>query len=252
MQPDIFEAIDQQERTYWWFVGRRRLVRDWFIRHHAAGSGLSRRMLDIGCGTGAMLEEWMAQGPAVGTDLSPVALRFCRKRGLRRVLLADATHLPFAEGTFAGISAMDVLEHIADDAAAMRECHRVCAPGGMMLITVPALRWLWSTRDERLAHQRRYHRAELMTVARQAGFTLVKCSYSSLSLFFPFAAIVLLNRLMSRTPDFRQDVPRLSGKANRILLALLLAEQWLLRWVNYPFGVSLFCVLQKPLSAVSP
>jgi SAM-dependent methyltransferase len=252
MQSEIFEAIYQNEKTNWWFVARRRLVRQALVRHGAprTASGFSPRLrlLDIGCGTGAMLEEFAPLGTVVGTDLSPVALQFCLGRGLRRILFADGTLLPFADGSFDGISAMDVIEHIEDDAAVLRECQRICAPGGVVLITVPALRWLWSTRDERLAHKRRYHRAGLMAIAQQVGFEVEKCSYYTLCLLPPFAAVVWSDRLLGRKPHVKQDVATLPRWANRILLALLLAEQWLMRWVNYPAGVSLFCVLRKPVA----
>ena len=249
MQSEIFDAIYQHEKTNWWFVARRRLVLQALVRHRAprtaTGSSPPLRLLDIGCGTGAMLEEFAPLGTVVGTDLSPVALQFCRGRGLPRILFADGTRLPFADESFDGISAMDVIEHIEDDAAVLRECQRICVPGGVVLITVPALRWLWSTRDERLAHKRRYHRAELKATALLAGFKVEKCSYYTLCLLPALAAVVWLDRFLGRKPDVKQDVATLPRWANRILLAVLLAEQWLMRWVDYPVGVSLFCVLRK-------
>lgn len=246
MQPEIFTAIHDQEKSYWWFVGRRKLVRDSF-RCGRMLPAVRPKLLDIGCGTGAMLEEFGPLGFAAGTDLSPVALQFCRTRGLRNVLFADGTRLPFADASFECISAMDVIEHIDDDVAVLRECHRVCAAGGVMSITVPALRWLWTTRDERLAHKRRYHRHELMARARQAGFEVEKCSYYTFCMFFPFAMLVLRDRILQRQPDVKQDVPVIPSWLNAVLLRVLLLEQWLMRWIDYPFGVSLYCVLRKPI-----
>ena len=115
-----------------------------------------------------------------------------------------------------------------------------------MIITVPALRWLWTTRDERLAHFRRYHRAELIARAEQAGFHVDKCSYYCVAMFPVFAALVGLDRLLGLKPDVKQDVPKIPPWLNTLLLRLLLLEQWLMRWINYPLGVSLFCVLRKP------
>lgn len=249
MRPEIFHAIYEQEKSYWWFVGRRRLVRDFFRRCRASQLTGPARILDIGCGTGAMLEEFAPFGTVVGTDLSPVALQFCRQRGLERVMFADGTRLPFAAGSFDAISAMDVIEHIEDDQAVLRECHRVCAAGGVVLITVPALQWLWTSRDERLAHKRRYHRAGLIEVARRAGFDVVKCSYYTFCMFPAFATLVGIDRMRGRQPDIKQDVPNLPRWLNQMILWVLLAEQFLMRWLNYPFGVSLFCVLRKPASA---
>lgn len=254
MQSEIFEDIYQNEKSNWWFVARRRLVWQAILRHRASRadppSPCRIRLLDIGCGTGAMLEEFAPFGIVVGTDLSPVALDFCWGRGLRRILFADGSHLPFADGSFDAISAMDVIEHIDDDNAVLRECHRICAPGGVVVITVPALRWLWSTRDERLSHKRRYHRHGLMTVAQQAGFQVEKCSYYTLCLLLPLAAVVLLDRFLGRKPHVRQNIAALPRWANWMLLQLVIAEQWLMYWVNYPLGVSLFCVLRKPVKHI--
>ncbi len=244
MQPEILSAIHDQEKSYWWFVGRRKLVRDAFLYSQKI-TNVPPKLLDIGCGTGAMLEESGPFGLAVGTDLSPVALQFCRARGLRTALFADGTHLPFATASFNCISAMDVIEHISADLAVLRECHRVCAAGGVMAITVPALRWLWTTRDERLAHQRRYHRRDLLTAARQAGFEVEQCSYYMFSMFFPFAALVLWNRILGRYPDVKQDIPSIPIWFNSILRRIIIAEQSLMRWINYPIGVSLYCLLRK-------
>ena len=244
MKSEIFTSIYNREKSYWWFVGRRKLVRDSF-RHSRTIPNVRPKLLDIGCGTGAMLEELCPFGYAVGTDLSSVAIQLCQTRGLRTVLFADGIQLPFSDASFDCISAMDVLEHIADDVAVLRECHRVCATGGVLSITVPALRWLWTTRDDRLAHRRRYHRNDLMMAARQAGFEVVQCSYYTVCMFIPFAALVVWDRIFGRKPDIKQDVPMIPGWLNNILLRVLIMEQWLMQWVNFPVGVSLFCLLHK-------
>lgn len=249
MQPEIFDAISEQERTYWWFVSRRQLILDFFHRtwFRRRNSKPIVHILDVGCGTGAMLEDF-ARIPSVmgfGTDLSPVALRFSRERGQRRVLYADGTQLPFHPAAFECVVAMDVLEHIPDDLAAMGELWRVCAHGGILLITVPASPWLWTTRDERLHHKRRYTRAQLVRTARAAKFDVVKCSYYC-AFFFPImAAIVFFHKLLGKKPAVKADVPSVNPLVNKLCLGILSCEQWLMRWIDYPFGVSLFCVLRK-------
>jgi SAM-dependent methyltransferase len=249
VKPEIFDAIHEQERTYWWFVSRRHLILDFFRRAQLQRleANPSLKILDLGCGTGAMIEDFACVPSVVafGMDLSPVALRFCRARGQRRVICADGTRLPFQAEAFHCVVAMDVIEHIEDDQTALQELWRVCAPNGIVLITVPALRWLWTTRDERLAHKRRYHRAMLIARAEQAGFRVTKCSYYCASVFIAFAGVVILDRLLGRKPDFKQDVPEIPHWLNTVLLRTLLIEQWLMRWIDYPSGVSLFCVLRK-------
>ena len=247
MQPQIFDAIYQQEKTYWWFVGRRRLIRDCFLRHRARQKAdqAHPRLLDVGCGTGAMLDDFAGLGLAVGTDVSPVALQFCRQRGQQSVLFADAAHLPFRSAAFDCVAAMDVIEHIEDDFAVLREFDRVCAPRGVVMLTVPALQWLWTTRDDRLGHKRRYHRRQLIARAEQAGFRVEKASYYCLCMFLAFATVVLGQRFLGRKAVVEQDVPALPPWLNALFRQVLLCEQWFMRWISYPVGVSLFCVLRK-------
>src|ERR1017187_1548666 len=116
MQIEIFDAIHQQEKTYWWFVGRRRLVLDFFARYRAAAMAADRpKVLDMGCGTGGMLEDFAATASAFGTDVSAIALQYCRTRGQQRLCFADGRWLPFHDGGFDCIVALDVIEHIDDD-----------------------------------------------------------------------------------------------------------------------------------------
>jgi hypothetical protein len=128
----------------------------------------------------------------------------------------------------------------------MQSLFRICADNAIVVITVPATPWLWTTRDERLLHKRRYTRAGLIAVARTAGFDVMKCSYYCVFFFPIVAAVVLFSRVLGRKPDVKEDVPSVNPVLNRIFRELLLAEQWLMQWMNYPFGVSLFCVLRKP------
>jgi SAM-dependent methyltransferase len=201
--------------------------------------------LDLGCGTGAMLVRISAIAQAFGTDVSEVSLQYCRSRGQRRLTFADGTHLPFADDVFEGVISLDVIEHIEDDASVFAELYRVCTKQAVVIITVPALQWLWSSRDERLGHKRRYHRAKLVARAQEAGFVVEKCSYYCLTLFPMFAAAVFLQRLVRRRAQLQQDVPRLPRWMNACLLQVLLAEQWLMDFMNYPVGASVFCVLRK-------
>ena len=124
------------------------------------------RLLDAGCGTGGNLA---AFGPGRGVDPAPEAVAACRARGLD-VVQARLEALPFDDGAFDLVLATDVLEHVDDDVAALRELRRVAAPGAVLLVTVPAHPRLWSAHDVALHHRRRYRRAELLARLRAAGW----------------------------------------------------------------------------------
>ena len=138
MDEPLYEQLQRIEERQWWFRGRRAVMRG-LLRH--ADLDESPRILDAGCGTGRNLQDYSAIGPAQGVEHSATALAFSRERGYV-VHLAPLEDLPFAPGTFDLVCATDVLEHIEDDAAALRELHRVARPGGSLLVTVPAYGWM--------------------------------------------------------------------------------------------------------------
>jgi len=240
----------QLEDTYWWFVARRWLVRDLLSNYRPTMSrqGVSRpRILDVGCGTGATLELLAEVGQAVGLDSSRDALRYSRRRGKHRLLLGRGEALPVAEESFDIITALDLLEHIPDDAAAVREFARVLRPGGILLVTVPALPWLWSEHDEALDHLRRYTRKRLQGVLKSAGLRVERLSPLIALLLLPIAALRMLQRLLPKKKSQPETAfiipPRL---VNWLLIGLLWFEnRWALRW-NLLVGVSLMAVARKP------
>src|SRR5712691_4838107 len=118
-----YEILYRTEETHWWHAARRRIVLDWIEQRYPGRSDLS--ILDAGCGTGLMLQQMSHLGHAEGVDIAEQALDFCRKRGHLNVRAADVLHLPFGEGTFDFVTALDVLEHLDDDAGALVEWHRV-------------------------------------------------------------------------------------------------------------------------------
>lgn len=231
------------EDAYWWYVGRRRLVKALVQRH--AESRL--RILDVGCGTGGTLEALADLGSVVGADISAEALSFCRQRGHMALAKCRIEALPFAQGAFDVVVCCDILEHVADDEAGLREVLRVLRPGGMVVITVPAYRWLWSEHDEALSHLRRYERGMLRRKLAAVGARLVRLSYA-VSFVFP---VVLVYRLLSRLrlrplgPPHTQ-LMRVPGWVNALLTWLLDVENRLLMRLSLPFGTSLVAVATKP------
>src|SRR5262249_42972179 len=149
----------------------------------------SREILDAGCGTGALLEALRADpaNRAVGLDFSEAALQFCRERGYDRLVRGDLTVLPFPDARFDVITALDVIEHLDDDAGAAREIARVLKPGGILVASVPAYRFLWSGHDIALHHRRRYQMSEMTGLLRSAGLAIEKSTYL-LTALFPLAA----------------------------------------------------------------
>jgi SAM-dependent methyltransferase len=238
-----FQELYNLEEIYWWFVGRRKLVRQLVARHVRDAQAL---VLDAGCGTGGTMKELAAACDICGCDASPHALAFCRQRGFANVAAGDVVALPYADHTFRAVISCDVLEHLPDDRAGLREMVRVLQPGGVIIATVPAHRFLWSEHDEALAHRRRYSARELRRNLEEAGLVVVKLSPVVVAAFAPILAFRLAQRLRPKLPDEpRTDLRVLPPWLNNLLIGALRLENWLLRFINLPVGTSLVVVARK-------
>jgi len=253
----LYARLREIERTHWWFRARRRILRAALEREGVE----ARTILDVGCGAGANLEllaECFPGAELQGVDVEREPLRFCRADRRLPVSQADAVQLPFADASFDLVTALDALEHIADEARALRELHRVCRPGGALVATVPAFDWLWGSVDELGHHERRYRRAELVARVEAAGFEVVLDRYFNFWLLPAVAAVRVLSGVLRRratpgspvhaSPD--PGPPRsdfdwfASGPAAGLLETILASEARLLDW-RMPLGVSLLCIARR-------
>ena len=149
----------------------------------------SWKVLDVGTSTGTNLRLLISMGfeDVTGLDLNPEAIRFCAEKGLGDVKLGDIESLPFENETFDLVLATDIIEHVDDDARAVRELHRVLAPGGKLLITVPTFKALWGHNDDTSHHKRRYVATEVLTLIKSAGLHIRRNFYFNFLLFLPMA-----------------------------------------------------------------
>jgi SAM-dependent methyltransferase len=237
------------EDVHWWFVGRRRILLQLLDRYLGTNGTHRRRILDVGCGTGTMLTYLQAFGDAEGVDIDEEAIGYCRERGLQSVQLGEATKLPYPDDSFDLVTILDVVEHLDDDVAAFREMRRVLRPGGRLLVTVPAHRFLWGDQDEVNQHKRRYRARELRERIVAGGLEVVRLSYMNALLFPPIAAARFLRRLEHRirphTPhqsDFRYPAPT---PLNIVLGHVFAAEGPILQRIDIPLGVSIVALAQK-------
>jgi len=219
------------EDAHWWFRGKRDLVSA-ELRERKKGL-----LLDIGCGTGANIREFSRVHRVVGCEVSRQALRLSRKRGDFPLVLCSAEDLPFREGVFNYITALDVLEHIEDDEKTMRNIRSVMKKGGVLISTVPAHMFLWSNHDVLLHHKRRYSFSEFVSKIAASGLDVVKASYWN---FFLFPLSFAYKMVSSGT-----NTGQTSRIVNCIFLALLRLENSLIRKTDLPLGVSIYCVSKK-------
>jgi SAM-dependent methyltransferase len=241
----FYATLAEREAGHFWFIGRNRLLL-WAFRRYAAGA---RSFLEIGCGTGFVLQGLAGLDPGLaltGSELFREGLAFASRRvpGAAFVQL-DARRLPYRD-EFDAIGLFDVLEHIQEDQLVLDNVARACRPGGTVLVTVPQHPWLWTVVDERACHVRRYRRGDLVAKLRRSGLKPVRaCSFVSLLL-----PVLALNRMLRQQRreafDLLQEFDLPSWK-QRLLLAALDLERALIRaGVDLPMGGSLLVVARKP------
>jgi SAM-dependent methyltransferase len=249
MRPDMYDDMFEREQTYWWHVNKRRIAVH-LLRQFASSAATleAPRILDCGCGTGALLSELGPAAPAVGVDLSEVALALSHGRGLRDLVRADfAEGLPFASEAFDAVTALDVVEHVAADGGLMAELRRVLRPGGLLIVSVPAHRWMWSYWDDMAGHHHRYSRAEIVAKLAKAGFRVERATYSNSAILLPAIVVrALKNRRRVDVDQRSSDFVPLPGLVNALLVGLGSAEAGLIRRWSLPFGLSVVCVA-RPL-----
>ncbi len=242
MDRDYERQTHQAEDRHWWYRGRRTVL-DGVI----AGLGLppNARILDAGCGSGRNMVELAQLGTVTGVELSQTSVSLARERGVGEIIAGSVLEMPFADDSFDLAVSLDVIEHLQDDFAALRELRRTVAPGGALLVTVPAYQWLWSGHDEVNHHHRRYTRRSLQAVAQRAGWTQQRTSYFN-SLLLPVAILLrILDRVNTKTTESSLDLWIPPGPVNRLLECPLDLEAALIaRGGRIPAGLSLLAVFR--------
>jgi len=242
MDRDYELQTHQAENRHWWYRGRRTV-----IERVVAGLGLPQRarILDAGCGSGRNMIELARHGAVTGVELSSASVALARARGCGEVIEGSALEMPFAEASFELAVSLDVIEHLEDDLAALRELRRVVAPQGALLVTVPAYQWLWSGHDVINHHHRRYTRRSLQRVAEQAGWRQVRTTYFN-SLLLPVAILLrVLDRFNTKTTESSLDLWVPPAPLNWLLERPLALEAALIgAGGRIPAGLSLLAVFR--------
>ena len=222
---------------WWWRVREEILLRR--ISTLFGGAARPMRILDVGCGAGLFFDALQRFGHVEGIESDPSALQHAGK-WRDRIFLGqlDASFRP--SKPYDAILMLDILEHLRNPERLLRDASRLLAPGGRIVITVPAFNWLWTGHDDLNHHVHRYTAAEMRSTVMAAGLVVAEWTYLFQSLVVPKAMVRLLETVLRKPPQ----VPGIPGEPiNSALQAWLRAEYAVARWL--PFGTSLLVVAHR-------
>ena len=240
------------EDLHWWFA-----TRTWSLLS-LLDANMPRRdgdVLDIGCGAGNMIHHLSRYGRVKGVevDARPVAMAQARGYDVRQ---GDATRgIPFPDASFDLVTALDVIEHVDEDEAILREAGRVLKPGGILAVSTPAFQWLWSYNDEINGHKHRYSSRELRERVARAGLRVRRITFGFFLVFPMSAPLILLRNRLGAKKDLRShhlsqdeyqvEMEPVSPWLNTLLRGVGRVEAALVSRVNLPIGTSLMVVAEK-------
>jgi SAM-dependent methyltransferase len=240
MDRSIYERMEEVDGRHWWFVARRRILHNLIARRVSSRKKL--RILEVGCGTGSNIPMLRAFGTvdAIEPDDPARAVAMARTGApIQGGYLPDGVQLE--DGAYDLIVLLDVLEHIPDDVGALAALKPKLAPGGRILLTVPAMPWLWSAHDVAHHHHRRYTWKKLKNALGAAGFRPRHRSHFNSLLFPVIAAARGIGKLTGREGG---DDALPSRGVNGMLKGIFGAERLWIGRVPVPFGVSLAVVAE--------
>ncbi|WP_293872529.1 MULTISPECIES: class I SAM-dependent methyltransferase [unclassified Sphingomonas] len=231
----VYDRMAAHDSTHWWYRARRDILSDYLTRYGALPK--DARILEIGCGTGHNLPMLAAFGEVDAIEIDPAARDIASARLGKPVGDAPLPDLPgVPRGRYDLVAVLDVVEHIADDVAALKGMASLLRPGGKILIAVPAHQWLWSAHDVVNHHHRRYSKASLTTAIAAAGLKPRKLTYFN-SLLFPLAAAArIAGRLTGR--DDSDDSPP-AKPLNALFETIFRLERHAVGRVPLTLGVSI-------------
>jgi 2-polyprenyl-3-methyl-5-hydroxy-6-metoxy-1,4-benzoquinol methylase len=249
-----FDLTDEYAETSFWVSSRNRLF-SWLVHRERDRLGQAA-LLDVGCGTGDFAQHLSKDGSlsVTGSEIYLKGLQFAQKRQPHIEFIQYDVTEGILDRSYSIITAFDVLEHIEEDVAGMRNVHEMLTEDGVFILSVPQHKFLWSKLDEIVFHKRRYSRSDMLAKLRKTGFTPVRVTSHVFTLF----PLMYLSRLLDKSksdPAATQDASALSDRVtfspvvNWIFNKIMFIDEALIRCgISLPFGGTLVVVARKTAS----
>jgi len=241
MEKTPYDIELEVERYHWWFVVRRGILK---LLLSSVNLPLDGATIDIGCGIGSNLKILSSERlNVIGLDRSFYALSLAQKELRYPLINGDLSKLPLRSNSVGSIVAMDVIEHLEDDANGISELYCSLKSGGILILTVPAFKSLWGIQDVVTGHKRRYSRRDISSKLVKAGFEVLRSSYFNFFLFFPIFLARNVIHLLGLKIESENKIN--SPFVNFLLKSIFSLEPYILKYFSFPFGVSIFCIARK-------
>jgi SAM-dependent methyltransferase len=243
MERTFLDKYHQIEREHWWFRVRASIIGD--LITGCQGIGEQKRILNVGAATGRSTEILQPFGQVKSLEFDGPSYEYCRDILKLDIVQGSITELPFENDSFDLVCAFDVIEHVEDDRLAVSELMRVCKPGGIVFVTVPAFMSLWSAHDEINLHYRRYRKKGLQALF--SGGRIMRTTYFN-TLLFPLIWMArTLGNMVGRTGKVtKPDNEWMQSRLTDLLFGFIFSmERPLIQNINLPFGVSLAVLWEK-------
>ncbi len=243
MKEIVYHTNYKLEETYWWFQARNKIIVDLIRKYGKINE--QEQILDVGCGTCGFAKALSQYFSVVGLDTSPLALEYCKKRGLNKLYLSLLKDLPKDELNIRIVTVLDVIEHIEDDNDFVKDIFNVLPKDGTLFATVPAYKFLWSIHDEVHKHFRRYKKKDIVKIIENAGFEVQFSTYFNTFLFLPGLLKRLVDKYIKPFKNQEFAVEILPKPINYIFQKVFELEKYFIPNIPFPFGLSILVIAKK-------
>ena len=240
MEVEVYKRWDEENQKHWWFEGRKKIIYS-ILKNNIRKNDL--KILDFGCGVGVNTKMLTEFGDVTCFDPSPEAIKFLKRKfnNDKKVLVED--NLDNCSEKFDLIIAADVVEHIENDNEEIIKLHKLLKSDGLFFATVPAYQFLFSIKDIKLHHKRRYNLFNFKKLI-SPFFNKIKISYYNFFLFLPISLAIIYYKFLRK--DFIDKVEKKPNKIiNFLFYKIFSYESFLLNKVNFPFGISIIFLGKK-------
>ncbi len=253
MDKNYYKEYYVLEREHWWFRVRANIIIQLISKSLSGKDEKGLKILNIGAATGKTTEILRAFGTVTSLEYDKECCDFVNTTLGMKIVNGSILELPFLENEFDLVCAFDVIEHIEDDLLGMMEMYRVCNANGTVVVTVPAFMSLWSHHDVVNHHFRRYTLSNVKSVFEKANLSPITGTYFNTILFIPIFIFRILSKLIPekwiRTgAGSDATLGDTDSFTSKILYQIFNLERPLLKYFNFPFGVSIFLSATKKTS----